>query len=133
MIFALIKDVIFRLICFLCSVRMAICVLFAFASFSIVAFSRVLWITLLGEINEAVGEIYTCARVLFLKMSILASWVLTILVRSWFQHLFIYPDGRLFTFPSNSIEQSMVDIQWFLEKLQILLRDTYTFRFYTTL
>ncbi|RMX58436.1 hypothetical protein pdam_00019705 [Pocillopora damicornis] len=34
---------------------MAICVLFAFASFSIVAFSRVLWITLLGEINEAVG------------------------------------------------------------------------------
>lgn len=66
-------------------------------------------------------------------MSILASWVLTILVRSWFQHLFIYPDGRLFTFPSNSIEQSMVDIQWFLEKLQILLRDTYTFRFYTTL
>lgn len=111
MIFALIKDLIFRLICFLCSVRMAICVLFAFASFSIVAFSRVLWITLLGEINEAVGEIYTCARVLFLKMSILASRVLTILVRSWFQHLFIYPDGRLFTFPSNSIEQSMVDIQ----------------------
>lgn len=42
---------------------MAICVLFAFASFSIVAFSRVLWITLLGEINEAVGEIYTFARV----------------------------------------------------------------------
>lgn len=63
MIFALIKDLIFRLICFLCSVRMAICVLFAFASFSIVAFSRVLWITLLGEINEAVGEIYTFARV----------------------------------------------------------------------
>ena len=42
-----------------CSVRMAICVLFAFASFVIVACSHALWFSLLGEI----WELYMCSWV----------------------------------------------------------------------
>ena len=45
---------------FLFSIRMAICVLCAFASFFIVAFSHALWFSLLGEINFALTITMMC-------------------------------------------------------------------------
>ena len=41
---------IFVFICSIFSIRIAICVLFAFASYFVVAFSHVLWFSLLGKI-----------------------------------------------------------------------------------
>nr|XP_058971136.1 battenin-like [Pocillopora verrucosa] len=60
------------------SVRMAICVLFAFASFSIVAFSRVLWITLLGvafaSLSSGLGEATLLSYSAHFDRDVVSTW-----------------------------------------------------------